>query len=125
MIKLTLCPGSGTCLKPWLAAWQTSRSFKMISVDVLSGEQKSPEYLRINPPGVVPYMITAGGAGIGESNAMLWYLAEDTPLMPPTTQGRAAALPWMFFEQSKLEPFLSPARFFTSILPSEKHARAA
>ena len=31
----------------------------------------------------------------------------------------------MFFEQSKLEPFISPARFFTTILPQERLARAA
>ena len=30
----------------------------------------------------------------------------------------------MFFEQSKLEPFISPARFFTTILPGECEARA-
>ena len=28
---------------------------------------------------------------------------------------RAEALQWMFFEQSKLEPFISPARFFSYI----------
>lgn len=123
MTKLFLCPGSGNCLKPWLAVSQTGRPFELISVDVLAGEQKSPDYLRINPLGVVPYLITSDGAGIGESNAMLWYLAENTPLMPPTAQTRAEALQWMFFEQSKLEPFISPARFFTTILPSEKHAR--
>jgi len=31
----------------------------------------------------------------------------------------------MFFEQSKLEPFISPARFFTTILPDQRDDRAA
>jgi glutathione S-transferase len=93
-------------------------------VDVLSGEQQSQDYLAVNPLGVVPYLQTGGDTGIGESNAMIWYLAEGTPLMPQTPEERAEALQWMFFEQSKLEPFLSPARFFTTILPEQRAAKA-
>lgn len=124
MIKLFACIGSGNCFKPWLAMTQTGIPFESVLIDVLAGEQKSPEYLRVNPLGVVPYLVTEDGQGIGESNAMLWYLAEDTFLMPSTRKDRALALQWMFFEQSKLEPFISPARFFTTILPSEREARA-
>lgn len=125
MIKLYACLGSGNCFKPWLAMTQLEVPFETVLVDVLSGEQKSPEYLRVNPLGVVPYLLTEDGQGIGESNAMLWYLAEGSHLMPDTPAGRAAALQWMFFEQAKLEPFISPARFFTTILPHEREAKAA
>lgn len=124
MIKLFACIGSGNCFKPWLAMTQTGTLFESVLIDVLAGEQKSPEYLHVNPLGVVPYLVTDDGQGIGESNAMLWYLAEGTFLMPSTRKERARALQWMFFEQSKLEPFLSPARFFTTILPSEREVRA-
>lgn len=44
--------------------------------------------------------------------------------MPVTPAARAEALQWMFFEQSKLEPFISPARFFTTILPDQREARS-
>ena len=57
-------------------------------------------------------------------NAMIWYLAEGSQLMPKAPAERAEALQWMFFEQSKLEPLISPARFFTTILPAEKENRA-
>ena len=124
MIKLYACLGSGNCFKPWLAMTQVGIPFDLVLVDVLRGEQKSPEFLRIKPLGVVPYLLTEDGNGIGESNAMLWYLAEGTPLMPGTPAARAEALQWMFFEQSKLEPFISPARFFTTILPAEREAKA-
>lgn len=125
MIKLYACLGSGNCFKPWLAMTQLEIPFETILVDVLAGEQKSPGYLRINPLGVVPYLLTEDGQGIGESNAMLWYLAEGTHLMPDSPAGRAEALQWMFFEQAKLEPFISPARFFTTILPDEREAKGA
>ena len=117
MTRLYACLGSGNCYKPWLAAQQTGLTVQIDLVDVLAGEQKSTAYLSVNPLGVVPYLVTADGIGIGESNAMLWYLCDGTPLMPQTAADRARALQWMFFEQSKLEPFISPARFFTTIRP--------
>ncbi len=120
MIKLYACLGSGNCFKPWLIMNQLGIPFELSLVDVLSGEQKLPGFLRINPLGVVPYLVTETGHGIGESNAMVWYLAEGSHLMPKRPEERAEALQWMFFEQSKLEPFISPARFFTTILPAEK-----
>lgn len=124
MIKLFACLGSGNCFKPWLAMAQLGHPFELTLIDVLTGQQKSPDYLAINPLGVVPFMLTEEGKGIGESNAMLWYLAEGTSLMPSTSADRAQALQWMFFEQSKLEPFISPARFFTTILPGERAAKS-
>jgi glutathione S-transferase len=112
-------------MKPWLALNQLGLDFELTVIDVLKGEQKSDAYRAINPLGVVPWLVTDDGQGIGESNAMLWYLAEDSALMPPTRAERAEAMQWMFFEQSKLEPFISPARFFTTILPHERLSHAA
>lgn len=123
--KFYACLGSGNCFKAWLAMQQLGIDFDFEVIDVLSGQQKSPSFLAVNPLGVVPYLVCDEGEGIGESNAMLWYLAEGTPLMPSTPIEQAKALQWMFFEQSKLEPFISPARFFTTILPTAKQDRAA
>lgn len=125
MTTLYACAGSGNCFKPWLAMQQLGQRFDLEMIDVLAGEQKSAAYLRVNPAGVVPYLVTDEGRGIGESNAMLWYLADGSALMPPDRVARAEALQWMFFEQSKLEPFISPARFFTTILPDQRQPRAA
>lgn len=115
--QLYACLGSGNCFKPWLALNQLGLPFDLHLVDVLKGEQKNPAFLDVNPLGVVPFLRTPSGQGIGESNAMLWYLCEGSKLMPDSKEKRAEALQWMFLEQSKLEPFISPARFFTTILP--------
>lgn len=123
-MNLYACLGSGNCMKPWLALNQLNIPFELTLVDVLKGEQTSDSYLAINPLGVVPYLVTEQGPGLGESNAMLWYICDGTELMPNTAEERAEALQWMFFEQTKLEPFISPARFFSHILPGEKEARA-
>ncbi len=123
MHTLYACLGSGNCFKPWLALQQLGQPVRVELIDVLKGEQKSDGYLRINPDGVVPFLRTDSGRGIGESNAMLWFIAEGTHLMPDNAEDRAEALQWMFFEQSKLEPYISPARFFTTILPDQREAR--
>ncbi len=123
-MKLYACVGSGNCFKPWLALQQLGQRFDLELVDILKGEHKAPAYLNVNPLGVVPYLETDRGVGIGESNAMLWYLAEGTCLIPEGRAARAEILQWMFFEQSRLEPYISPARFYTTIRPEQRTARA-
>lgn len=115
--------GSGNCFKPFLAMKQLRIPFRVRLVDVLKGETRQSDYLAINPNGTVPYLTLADGRGIGESNAMLWHLAEGSDLIPTDTYTRAQVLQWMFFEQSGLEPFISPARFFISIVPSQRAIR--
>lgn len=117
--------GSGNSFKPALVLRQTGRSCAMRGIDVLAGQTRQPEFLAINPRGQVPYLVTAGGVGLGESNAIAWYLAEGTPLMPADPLSRAQALQWMIFEQTSLEPNISPARFFIHILPAQRAEHAA
>jgi len=114
---LYLTQGSGNSFKPALIARQLNIECNKKYVDVLSGETRKPEFLAINPQGVVPYLTLKNGTGIGESNAIAWYLAEGSHLMPNTETARAQTVRWMNFEQSALECNISPARFFTTIAP--------
>lgn len=123
MTTLYATRGSGNCFKPFLLMNQLNIPFRTIAVDVLKGETRKAAYLAINPNGTVPYLKLDDGRGIGESNAMLWYLAEGSQLIPQDAYSRAKMLQWMFFEQSSLEPFISPARFFISILPDGRKGR--
>ncbi len=122
---LYLTRGSGNSFKPALMLRQTGRSATLKFLDVLAGESRRPEFLAINPLGQVPYLVLEDGRGIGQSNAIAWWLAEGTPLMPADAASRAQALQWMIFEQTALEPNISPARFFTHILPAQREAHAA
>ena len=117
--------GSGNSFKPALVLRQTGRTCRMQFVDVLAGASREPAFLAVNPRGQVPFLVTADGVGLGESNAIAWYLAEGTPLMPATPLSRAQAVQWMIFEQTALEPNISPARFFTHIVPAQRDAHAA
>lgn len=118
-------PGSGNSLKPALVARVLGRRLEMRRVDVLAGESRQPAFLAINPRGQLPYLVASDGRGLGESNAIAWFLAEGSELLPADPLGRARAVQWMIFEQTALEPFISPARFFTTILPHERGPRAA
>ena len=117
MLDLYATPGSGNCFKPFLALRQLRMPVTLRMVDVLAGETRAPAYLAINPVGTVPYLQFPGGPGLSESNAMLWFIADGSCLMPNEPFARAKGLQWCFFEQSRLEPFISPARFLTAIAP--------
>ena len=64
------------------------------------------------------------GACLPESNAILNYLAEGTPLLPSDRLGRARVLQWMFFEQYSHEPCVAVARAILRYLPPDSPRRA-
>ena len=70
----------------------------------------------MNPSGHVPLLEVAPGRYIAESNAILWYIAGHTPLMPEDRADRAEMLQWMFFEQHSLEPNLGAAYFWLALV---------
>ena len=109
--------GSGNSIKPVLVASQLGLPCHLRYLNVLAGETQTPDFLAINPLGAVPYMTLPDGTGLGESNAIAWYLAEGSTLMPDTPLTRAQAVRWMNFEQTALEANISPARFFSFIAP--------
>lgn len=125
MHRLFVTRASGNCFKPFLAAAQVGLPLQLVEIDVLQGEAKSAEYRAVNPAGVVPYLVTSQFVGVGESNAMLWLLADGSDLMPQTALERALCLQWMFFEQTRLEPFISPARFLSFLVPNLGKGREA
>ncbi|MDI9818529.1 MULTISPECIES: maleylacetoacetate isomerase [unclassified Legionella] len=68
-------------------------SYEKLSVHLLKngGEQHSPEYLQLNPQGLVP-TLEENGHVISQSLAIIEYLDEinpSPPLLPPTISGRA------------------------------------
>jgi glutathione S-transferase len=48
-------------------------------VDFASKAQKSPEYLRLNPSGVVPALVLDDGQVLTESGAIVMHLADTHP----------------------------------------------
>lgn len=115
---------SGNCYKVKLALEQLRLPYRWVEVDSTQGGTRTPEFLAMNPNGKVPTLQLEDGSHLPESNAILFYLAEGTPLLPQDRAGRARALQWMFFEQYSHEPYIAVARYIRRYLPPDapRHA---
>ncbi len=83
-------------------------------LDLQKGEQKSPDFLAINPMGKVP-TLKAGDIVVTEVSAICTWLADEYPeanLAPPVGDPRRAAyLKWMFYGPSCVEPAMFSKAF--------------
>jgi glutathione S-transferase len=104
---------SGNGYKVRLLLTQLGIPFERIEYDIDRSETRNPEFLeKINPNGRVPVLETESGDFLPESNAILFYLADGTPLLPEGKFDRARVLQWMFFEQYSHEPNIATPRFW-------------
>ena len=111
---------SGNGYKVRLLLAQLGVSFRRIEYDITRGETRTPDFLgRINPNGRVPVLETDTGEFLAESDAILFYLAEDTPFFPAGRLERARVLQWMFFEQYSHEPNIAVARAWVHVFGLE------
>jgi glutathione S-transferase len=68
-----------------------------------------------NPSQRVPTLVLDDGRPLGESGAIIWYLAQGTRFVPADGYDAAQVLQWMFFEQYDIEPNIAVARFWLAI----------
>jgi glutathione S-transferase len=107
---------SGNSYKVRLALALLGIPYRLVEVDILRGESRTPEFLAKNPNGQVPLLEAAPGRYLAESNAILWHLVSRSPLRPDNRIDRAEALQWMFFEQHSIEPNLGAAYFWLALV---------
>ena len=90
-------------------------------VDIMAGEQKQSDFLRINPNGRVPAIIdTEEGITVFESGAILIYLAEISGrLLPVERSGRTAVIQWLMFQMSGIGPMMGQANIFSRYFPEK------
>lgn len=113
-------PRSGNCYKAVLTAAHLGIPLKTVDIDVTSGLTRKPEFLGKNPNGRVPLLELDDGRMLPESNAIIWYLADGSPLIPTDRYARAQMLQWMCFEQYSHEPYIAVARFWLTFVPKEQ-----
>ena len=118
---------SGNCYKIELLLAQLGLDYRFVAVDVLRGQSRTPEFLAMNANGKIPLLQLDDGRCLAESNAILCYLADGTPLWPAERFTRAQVLQWLFFEQYSHEPYIATARFIVQYLgrPPERAADLA
>jgi len=107
---------SGNSYKVRLALAQLQIPHKLVEVDILKGESHTPDFLAKNPNGQVPLLEIEPGHYLAESNAILWFLTEGTPLAGLSRLEHARVLQWMFFEQHAIVPNIGAAYFWLCLI---------
>lgn len=94
-------------------------------VNLLSGEQKQPEYLKLNPNGRIPTIVDRdnGNFAVFESGAIMLYLAEKTgKLIPSDAKGKSLVTQWLMFQMGGVGPMMGQANVFFRYFPEKIQA---
>ncbi|WP_158880664.1 glutathione S-transferase family protein [Rhodanobacter sp. L36] len=89
------------------------RPYRSVMLSIFEGEGKSDSFRRISPTGTVPAIQLEDGRVLSESNAILAFLAEETPYLPADPFDRAKVQQWLHFEQERIESVIGSLRYWT------------
>ena len=123
-MKLYNVAYSGNSYKVRLLLAQLGIPCEIIEINILNGESRTPEFLKINPNARTP-VLEDDGFVLAESNAILAYLARGTKFLPDDRQRWALVFQWMFFEQYSHEPYIATSRFLLQHKPDSPERSAA
>jgi GST-like protein len=105
---------------------ETATPYRLVPVNIGTGEQFRPEFLAISPNNRMPAMVdhapVDGGPPVAvfESGAILVYLAEKTHLfLPDDLRGRFEVLQWLFWQMGGLGPMAGQNHHFTQYAPEK------
>ena len=97
---------------------ETALPYEPHLVNFDPNDQKSPEFLSLNPNGKIPAIIDPSGPGgkplpLFESGAILIYLADKSGLfMPQDPARRYQTIQWLMFQMSAIGPMFGQVGFF-------------
>ena len=102
-------------------------NYNVKAIDISAGDQKKPEFLKINPNGRIPAIVdhdikdeNGNGFAVFESGALMIYLAEKTGMLMPTdVQGRSKTIQWLMFQMGGIGPMMGQANVFYRYFPEK------
>ena len=104
-MKLYDAPVSGNCYKARLMLALLGLDYESVPVNLAAGEQRSPEYLAVNPLGKIPGL-DDGGYVVRDSQAILVYLARRTDSsgrwLPADAAGLGEVMQWLSFSANEM-----------------------
>lgn len=126
MYILYYAPGAASLAVHWLLI-ELGVEHRLEKLDLAAGAQRSKEYMKLNPNGVVPTLIV-DGAPMYECAALLLALAERHPeagFAPATgSRERQLYLQWMLHLANTLQPAFR-LWFYPAEAAGAEHAEAA
>jgi GST-like protein len=120
-----------------LYTWKTPNGYKLpilleelgleytlVPVNIGKGEQRTPEFLKINPNGKIPALVDndaeGGSLSIFESGAILEYIAEKNgKFFPKDVHGKYTVLEWLMFQVGGVGPMLGQLGHFVRFAPEK------
>lgn len=120
---------SGNSYKTRLTCALLNIDYHWVEIDILTQENRQPEFLQINPLGQVPVLLIQPDDApadsqptlLLESNAIIRYLAHDSTLIPKSDIAYAKMWQWLLYEQNEVRPNIASVRFikkFQNMIPS-------
>src|SRR6516225_1188460 len=103
------------------ALQELGEAFEAVTVNLMSGDNRRPEFLEINPAGRVPVLVD-GDLVITESVAIVLYLAErdaQRRFLPRDIMLRSQVYRWLLFAATELEQPLWRIARHTALYPQE------
>jgi GSH-dependent disulfide-bond oxidoreductase len=100
-------------------------AYEVHLVDFNKNDQKTSEFLSLNPNGKIPAILDPNGPGgkplgLFESGAILQYLAEKTgKLLPADAARRYETLAWLHFQMGGIGPMFGQLGFFNKFAGKE------
>lgn len=125
MIDLYLAP-TANGLRAAVALAECGLDYRVHKIDLAKGEQKSADYLKLNPAGQIPVMVDQDGANgkpttLAQSGAIILYAAEKSgKFLPKALDRRALALQW-FMQGATDVAAASGAIFQVEVAAPEKN----
>ena len=92
------------------------------TVNLMKGEQKTPEFLAMNPNGRIPVIVDrkADGHVVFESGAIMIYLAEKTGMfLPSDVKSKSQVTQWLMFQMGGIGPMQGQANVFYRYAPEK------
>lgn len=110
---------------------ETGLNYEVHVVNIRTGEQFAPDFLKISPNNKVPVIVDRDGPGgaplsVFESGAILEYLGDKSgQLLPRDGAARYKVIEWLHFIAAGLSPALGQAHYFVNEYPEgNEHAAA-
>jgi GST-like protein len=104
---------------------ETGLPYNVHAINILSGDQFKPDFLKISPNNRIPAIVDSEGLGgneysLFESGAILLYLAEKTDqFMPATPRAYYDVIQWLMFQMGGVGPMFGQANHFRKYAPDK------
>jgi GST-like protein len=121
MIELYTSP-TPNGYKASIALEEMAIPYNVHAIDLMEGDQKQPEFLKICPNGRIPAIVDTDedNLAVFESGAIMIYLAEKCgKFLPTDIAGRSRVIQWLMFQMGGIGPMMGQANVFFRYFPEK------